>query len=280
MKKTLSFIIAFMMMLMPTMSSFALSNESIDEQNIEIQLSANVIDVLINAESKVMFYAETEINRSVKLYDENNNFVAEMHDDGIGADETALDGIYSAEVTFNEDEIHLVNYVAKSGSSESNAVEINFYREFTNAEFGIAKLILDRIYAMNDELKLEGVDSNVITDKVFEFLSDSPYIKNVVRENSNMISFWTNAGIGCGFDSTVYESESNITEVVSEMLNGIEGMNNNATVKAAQMWSNPDVLIYSPFKNSSYTSTDSGFNNENDKLLAMQINEITGGTYK
>lgn len=100
---------------------------------------ADTFDIYLNEEKSVTFTCKVNSNKSIgeqdiAVYNEDNNFVSYMNDNGINGDTVANDGVYSAQVTLSSSEFALVGYYATAFGSNSNIFEINFYRDLTSEE--------------------------------------------------------------------------------------------------------------------------------------------------
>ncbi len=102
-------------------------------------LRADIPDILLNQEETVTFTVKAQGDRlsgaTVMLCEENGEPAAEMHDDGKNGDQTANDGVYSAQLKLISDDFKNVDYHAAADNCKSEPFRICFYRELTDDEF-------------------------------------------------------------------------------------------------------------------------------------------------
>lgn len=102
-------------------------------------LRADQPDILLNEETVVTFTVSAQPaglpEKTVALYDpDSEEPAAYMYDDGTHGDETALDGIYTAQLTLVSDDFKNVDYYAAAGENKSDSFRVCFYRELTDEE--------------------------------------------------------------------------------------------------------------------------------------------------
>ena len=100
---------------------------------------ADTYDIHINTEETVTFTVEVESpntlpEKSLAVYDEDDNLIAYMNDNGEDGDYEADDGIYSAQADISNDICTLKDYYASTDKVKSNTFEISFYRNLTDEE--------------------------------------------------------------------------------------------------------------------------------------------------
>lgn len=100
---------------------------------------ADTYDIHINTKEKVTFTVEVESaeplpEKSLAVYDEDDNLIAYMNDNGENGDYEADDGIYSAQADISNDICTLKDYYASTDKVKSNTFEISFYRNLTDEE--------------------------------------------------------------------------------------------------------------------------------------------------
>lgn len=167
---------------------------------------ADTYDVLVDTETSVTFTVDVESvqslpENSLAVYDEDDNFIAYMNDNGENGDNEANDGIYSAQVDISNDICTLKNYYAATDKVKSNTFEISFYRELT------------------DEEKQTYIDTNneifaLPYDKAIEYIKNSDDIDGYVESVDE--------------DSVMYVFSSGITAIKSKE------NNSDITVKGGQ----------------------------------------------
>lgn len=86
---------------------------------------------------------------AVKIYDEDDNAVAVMYDNGKDGDEKAGDGVFTAKVSLYAEDFGTMNYYAAAEGVKSNSRRITFYRELEDAEFDGFFALMDVIAPMD-----------------------------------------------------------------------------------------------------------------------------------
>lgn len=152
-------------------------------------LRADTWDIYLNEEATVTFTVQTvSITDPVILYDEADNVLAEMHDDGKNGDETARDSIYTATAVLSSDMIKNAGYYAAAGDLRSEPFEICFYRDLEDEDF-------------NNFFELEEKISVMSFEEAAEFVEQSDEIKTYfIDEEMRQISFQCISGIPCIFE--------------------------------------------------------------------------------
>lgn len=148
-------------------------------------LRADQPDILLNEETVVTFTVSAQPaglpEKTVALYDpDSEEPAAYMYDDGTHGDETALDGIYTAQLTLVSDDFKNVDYYAAAGENKSDSFRICFYRELTDEEVqGF------------DELLEQFADISTL-EEAMKIVRDSDKITNyIVDEEYSSVSFET-----------------------------------------------------------------------------------------
>ncbi len=141
-------------------------------------LRADTWDIYLNEEATVTFTVQTvSITDPVILYDEADNVLAEMHDDGENGDETAGDSIYTATAVLSSDKIKNAGYYAAAGELRSEPFEICFYRDLEDEDF-------------TNFFELEEKISVMSFEEAAEFVEKSDEIKSYfINEEMRQISF-------------------------------------------------------------------------------------------
>ena len=117
---------------------------------------ASVWDIYINTEETVKFTVDVTADeklaeKELALYDDSDNLVAYMNDDGKNGDEKANDGVYSVDVELSSAETEIVNYYASNGKEKSNTRKISFYRNLTTDDLKGFYNIISTITPMSFE---------------------------------------------------------------------------------------------------------------------------------
>ena len=101
---------------------------------------ASVWDIYINTEETVKFTVDVTADeklaeKAVALYDDSDNLVAYMNDDGKNGDEKANDGVYSVEKLLSADAPVNIDYYAAVDNVKSDDYRVVFYRDLTKEDF-------------------------------------------------------------------------------------------------------------------------------------------------
>lgn len=124
------------------------------ERKYELKISP--CDVLIEKDTTVLFTATCTTNKEddIKLavYDEHNNFITYLYDNGQNGDEIPNDGIYSANYNVYSEEVHQISYYIKDDENViSNTANIYFYRLFTDQEISDAETFRGEIKKIREK---------------------------------------------------------------------------------------------------------------------------------
>lgn len=153
-------------------------------------LRADQPDILLNEETVVTFTVSAQPaglpEKTVALYDpDSEEPAAYMYDDGTHGDETALDGIYTAQLTLASDDFKNVDYYAAAGENKSDSFRICFYRELTPEEFaGYGALMnkLDAVKSLEEAVEIvkgsEDVTMHIIDEEHGTVCFDTVYHMN------------------------------------------------------------------------------------------------------
>ncbi len=131
----------------------------------DFALKATPFDILVGENTSVLFSAACNLsstdNINPAIYDEDNNFITYLYDNGQNGDEKANDKIYSAKCNlYSDTEKHVNYYVFCNNKISSNEKDIFFYKNFTEKEL---------TEATNFELELAEIDS--------KYMKSNEYIK-------------------------------------------------------------------------------------------------------
>ena len=100
------------------------------------ELTLSSTEFLSFVEEQMVFSVRCDrAHAIVELYDESNNFIAFMYDDGTHGDSTINDGIYTYTHKHQSNAATRISYYAISGTSRSNDVVAYFYSAPTSEHF-------------------------------------------------------------------------------------------------------------------------------------------------
>ena len=157
---------------------------SIDEFGVDL------FDVHVNETETATFTAAVDSSveleeTAISVYDEDNNFITYLNDNGENGDEFADDGVYSGQADVCSDTRKIVQYYAATEKAKSNTAEISFWTEFTDEDIDSLGNVLN-----NTE--------NVSFDEALEYLKTSNAVQEIlVNYDNETISYVTTAGIPC-----------------------------------------------------------------------------------
>ncbi len=175
-----------------------------NEDNIAFDdFYANTHYVLINTQTEIIFTAllssEKSITQDVYVYDEEDNIVCKLYDDGLGEDEIANDGIFVGKVNISTNQEKQTEYFAKYSYIRSEGFEINYYRIQTEEEIAITIDFDSRVQ--------EVLSSRVITNSfernkelIIEAYYDVISFLNQEKANGVIESYFSDVS---GFDITL-----------------------------------------------------------------------------
>ena len=136
---------------------------------------ASVWDIYINTEETVKFTVDVTADeklaeKAVALYDDSDNLVAYMNDDGKNGDEKANDGVYSVEKLLSADAPVNIDYYAAADNVKSDDYRVVFYRDLTKEDF-------EGFDAVSDDLV------GLSFDEVCDYLEHSDKIESYSIDN-------------------------------------------------------------------------------------------------
>lgn len=110
-----------------------------EPHNFSFQFKIAPFDILVGEKTTVKFSATYVGNDAGNVEpivcDNNGNQIIALNDNGENGDEIANDNIYSADLELYSDEEKFVNYYVKENNQiDSNTVEVQFYKPFTEQE--------------------------------------------------------------------------------------------------------------------------------------------------
>lgn len=206
------------------------------------RLQADTTGIYINTEEKVRFTVKVDSDtplpdKSLALYDDSAKLVSYMSDDGKNGDETANDGVYSAQMVLSSADTKNVDYYAAVDNEKSNATQICFYRELTDDDCkGFNKIAHDLAertfeeacdYVRNsDEIQTYEIDDEqerISYQTIYGFASIWISPDEVV--NSNVLGVGANALTDSEMratrqaDGTIFSLEKNYLAAVNKLRN-------------------------------------------------------------
>ncbi|MBR3043286.1 MAG: hypothetical protein IKH27_14250 [Oscillospiraceae bacterium] len=133
-------------------------------------LRADTWDIYLNEEATVTFTVQTvSITDPVILYDEADDVLAEMHDDGKNGDKTAGDSIYTATAVLSSDKTKNAGYYAAAGELRSEPFEICFYRDMEDEDISGFLTLFWKISEMSFD---EASEFIMQSDEISSFSAD------------------------------------------------------------------------------------------------------------
>lgn len=168
-------------------------------------LRADIPDILLNKKETVTFTVEAEQaglpEKTVALYDpDSEKPAAYMYDDGTHGDETASDGIYTAQLELQSDDFKNVDYYAAADGFKSDSFRICFYRELTEEE-------LEGYFALQDQFEeIEDYDAACAVVK-----SSDEIVSYTLNDSLQTISFRTVYHISGFWDNHDEESDAEVS---------------------------------------------------------------------
>jgi len=237
--------------------------------------------VKINSKETVKFTvnvnSEEELGeKKIALYDDSDNMVSYMFDDGTNGDEKANDGTYTADVAVSSDEMKDVNYYASLDKEKSEPFEVFFYREHTQEDFDN----FDALYAAISELAYEEACEYVKnSEEILEYNIDAEERSITYTSKYGITGMWeekieendeafTNISIcGRGKNSIPDEVLKNYN-MYDRLLNYIRGMVRDCDIVPEEREKN-DIILF--------RSEPNYFKNDRGKDVAEILQSVTGG---
>ena len=240
------------------------------------------IDVEIcTAKTAVFTLSESGLNgKKLELRNESGKTLAVMHDNGIGGDKKANDGVYSVREMLYSEQRGLQTYGVYADGVLVKEYEINFYKNYTDAEFAQLDDINRCVNTHEAELLSKSISDDKLLSEMQSYISSLPGVESAVIDNGT-VSYVTEGGIPCvyahfdentrgtgnadGGNALIYTADGEVTSPESV------GAKGNETL---QSWTNPNVLLVRPFRN---VAGEDGFHNENYVNAANNIIKYSGG---
>lgn len=258
---------------------------SIDEFGVDL------FDVHVNETETATFTAavdsSVELEESaISVYDEDNNFITYLNDNGENGDEFADDGVYSGQADVCSDTRRIVQYYAATEKAKSNTAEISFWTEFTEEDISNFNEIISDTEGMS-------------FDEVNSYLKECENIEElIINEKNQTICYTTTAGIPClwskfsenleGVAQTDDEYQINFDNYDSE-IKGVdaENISKDAETYINEIINNPEieivhpektnVVVIQPFKDDFFDNETSAFDEAGD-LLAKVLQKDENAT--
>lgn len=160
----------------------------------DVLADGNKTDVTFYAKLMSQSYIDTDASE-VAVYEDSNKITA-LKDDGIGADKTANDGIFSGMAELSSADKGAKYYTAKYKDIDSKSTEVFFYTEISDEEKEGAGKLLEEINKLDDA-----------EDVIAVLKSSSIVDQNSIEENDyhTCITFKTISGIMCIWEPVIKE---------------------------------------------------------------------------
>ena len=155
---------------------------------------------IANMDSDITFIVNAEnVEGKVNLYDDRNNRLGIMHDDGKNGDAVENDGIFTCKVTVNYSE-GTVEFCAKTEKSISNKEGVKFVEAPTEELFNVIKEMQQSFYEIDS--KYCNGDGTVSTGKYTKALDEAAkYAKELIEEGKINKYGITEYSVVCEFNN-------------------------------------------------------------------------------
>ncbi|MBQ9950015.1 MAG: InlB B-repeat-containing protein [Clostridia bacterium] len=208
------------------------------KSDIPSRIVESVIDVPVGEPTDAIFVCNAQKNDDIRLVSDEKSSV-KMNDNGFGGDVTRNDGVSSAKVRLSSDERKVETYYAYSGNELVGTYTVNYYTELTEYDFAQADYIQNCVDEIEKECMADGSDE---FEAVYSFLTSCEDVESVSR-TEGVISYTTEAGITSAY-TQFSEDTKGVTAVTPE---GISDITKDIETVS---WTNPNVLLLRPFRNS------------------------------
>ena len=163
---------------------------------------ADTYSVVNGKSEKVTFTAQIASNAKLSMSDviirdDDNNYIAAMHDDGKNGDKVSGDGIFTAVVSLQSSKLETVSYHVTACASVSASHPIKYRNTISDSDFEYAKKLWTRLENYENELAKSGFSAAEIANLVYDYLvkTESDNIAVIKRENDRAFSFMLKSGI-------------------------------------------------------------------------------------
>ena len=221
--------------------------------NISLKnFTADTYDIYINTKKTVTFMVEVESNKVISsknlaVYDDDNNFISYMNDDGIDGDKIAGDSIYTAQVKLSSKKVKVSKYLASIGKLRSNSFEICYYRDLTRDEF---------IGFMD----LQGIISALSFDNACKYIKTSDKIKQYsINIENKTINYQSTYGIYGIWEENLNSSNKGNGENAIPIEKGLDYDGVDQVISSALIDTsihNKNIVVVRPFRNSEFVYDD------------------------
>ncbi len=214
--------------------------------------TADTIDILEGEEEVVTFSVEYDGkddigSEELAVYDENDNFIVYLEDNGKNGDEEADDGVYSGRETISADEAGGMRYHVSYDDEESAGMTVAFYRELTEDDFDGFSEVMDEI-------------SDLSFRRAKDFVEDSEFIKEfTIDEDSKTILYTTVYDITGLWHEDFDDDIKGSGAAAVPVSNGIDyntAMTNLEQIELIPVVKDKDVAVVRPFRNDGFYYDD------------------------
>ena len=162
-----------------------------------LEFYSDTSDILVGKDTLVSFYANVSSenvlpNNSVFVYDEQGMVVSEMFDNGENGDETANDGVFTAQVTLKSNKQNLIKYYASYQNIKSTYYSINYYLNLSDEELLAGDSVMDSLSEIASKYRESG---NLESDTQLAIKSYEEIINylNSLKEKDIIVQYDTKA---------------------------------------------------------------------------------------
>ena len=217
-----------------------------------LDLYSDIRDVHVGESAPVTFFAEMMseylVSDTVNLTsDADGSVIGQLRDDGAAPDLFANDGIFSGTFNLSSDARRNVSYRASCADIASKPVDICYFNDLTQNDFNTANDIIASIQSLGS------------FGEVSDFLEENIEIEySIENEETGEITFTTNAGITCVWDSKFDDGRKGGCAASAEAINAamIHTASMLAQESAAAPSDNKNIAVIRPFRGSQFQYDD------------------------
>ncbi|MDD6306124.1 MAG: Ig-like domain-containing protein [Clostridiales bacterium] len=237
-----------------------------------VKLALDTYDIECGYSKNVKFMATVDTNMStddvvLTVFDETDNQLLKLYDDGNGADDISGDGIFSGKTNIYADEVGVKGYRVKYETQKTDLTEICFYKQIEEESFEVAANINTALEEIENDNNLES-DEQKLSALEEELKQQDGVVNGSIQtsDEEGTVCYTLESGINCiyeladatdvkGSGSEERGTQERSPEIISSNMAAIEQEISTSDIKAAKL-SDKDIAVIRPYHGTQFTYND------------------------